>query len=73
MLTVGVDMPRVHWDDNSNEIHLISDEGYGTGSQDSFGTPRLVNIQLTGACHMVARPRLVNIQLTGACHMVARP
>ena len=32
-------MPRVHWDDNSNEVHLISDEGYGTGSQDSFKNP----------------------------------
>ena len=29
-------MPRVHWDDKISEIHVYADDGYGTGSQESF-------------------------------------
>ena len=29
-------MPRVHWHEKLSETYLYSDEGYGTGSQDSF-------------------------------------
>ena len=38
-------MPRVHWGDKLSEIHLYTDDGYGTGSQESF-SPDLTSTYL---------------------------